>query len=150
MLVQLVHSSKIEIRAAVFCGLANLLISAASALFSRPPYWCLLGLAVYLIGLSLAAWARAANPFFVRELKMPPRLIVTGPYHYLRHPGYVGFVLMSVGAFFAGGSSVYAVPFLLAYLLILWRRVRCEDKLLYGELNNETSDATLRLSSRAL
>ena len=141
-----------EIRAAIFCGLANLLISCASLLINLPAWehWRWLALFPYGLGLWLVAWAKAENPFFVRELKMPPRLIVTGPYRYLRHPGYVGFVLMSVGAFLAGGSSVYAVPFLLAYLLILWRRVRCEDKLLYGELNNETSDATLRLSSRAL
>lgn len=143
---QLAVLSKLEIRAAIFCGLTNLTISAVSVLFAHLTGLNWLGFIAYLNGFILVAWAKAENPFFVRELKMPPRLIVTGPYHYLRHPGYVGFVLMSTGAFFAGGASSFALPFLLAYLLILWRRVRCEDKLLYGESNHET----LRLSSRAL
>lgn len=122
-----------EIRAAFICWLGNILVGLLALPVTHPSAsrW-LSGLALYLLGLACVMAAKAVNPFFVPALINPPYLVTTGIYRWLRHPGYIGFVLSSTGWFWACGASVWAVPFLLSYLLILWRRVRRENHLLYG------------------
>lgn len=92
-----------------------------------------IGLSLWVLGVALVATARASNPHFVPELVRPPHLITSGIYRWLRHPGYLGFVVNSCGVFIAGGCLTWAAPVLIAYLLIIWRRVRAENKLLYGD-----------------
>jgi len=58
------------------------------------------GLAVFLLGLALAVWARV---YLGRNWGMPmsqkddPELVTSGPYHRVRHPIYSGIILAMVG-----------------------------------------------------
>jgi len=76
------------------------------------------------------------------------RLVRAGPYSFLRHPGYTGFVLMAVG-FAVGFSSVVgltAIPLLLLPGLIY--RMNVEEKLLieqFGDGYREYARVTKRL-----
>ena len=60
--------------------------------------WC--GLAVWLLGLALAVWARL---YIGRNWGMPmsrkddPDLVTSGPYHLIRHPIYTGIILGLIG-----------------------------------------------------
>jgi len=55
----------------------------------------LLGLAVFVPGWALAIWSMVVNPFFEKTVRIQTehghRVIDSGPYAYMRHPGYVGF-----------------------------------------------------------
>ncbi len=55
----------------------------------------LLGLALFVPGWALINWSMVANPFFEKTVRIQSdrghRVIDTGPYVYVRHPGYIGF-----------------------------------------------------------
>src|SRR5579859_7028862 len=63
-----------------------------------------IGLAVFLLGLALAVWARV---YLGRNWGMPmtektdPELVTTGPYSTVRHPIYSGLILAMIGTMVA-------------------------------------------------
>ena len=63
--------------------------------------WLLgIGLAVFVIGLALAVWARVylgRNWGMPMSQKADPDLVTTGPYGSIRHPIYSGIILAMVG-----------------------------------------------------
>ena len=59
-----------------------------------------IGLAIFLLGLALAVWARTylgRNWGMPMSKKMDPELVTTGPYHTVRHPIYSGIILAMLG-----------------------------------------------------
>jgi len=84
--------------------------------------WLLgIGLAIFVVGLALAIWARV---YLGRNWGMPmshkadPELVTTGPYERIRHPIYSGIILGMVGTAIA--VSLYwliAAAILGAYFL---------------------------------
>jgi protein-S-isoprenylcysteine O-methyltransferase Ste14 len=85
-----------------------------------PALWGI-GLAVFVLGLGLAVWARV---YIGRNWGMPmstkddPELVTTGPYRTIRHPIYTGIILGMVGTAIA--ITVYwliAVVVLGAYFI---------------------------------
>lgn len=74
------------------------------------------GLAVFLLGLALAIWARlylGRNWGMPMSEKADPELVTTGPYRTIRHPIYSGIILAMVGTTIA--VSLY---WLIAVLLL--------------------------------
>lgn len=58
------------------------------------------GLAVWLLGLALAVWARRCigmNWGMPMTRKDDPDLVTTGPYRFIRHPIYAGVILGAAG-----------------------------------------------------
>jgi protein-S-isoprenylcysteine O-methyltransferase Ste14 len=58
------------------------------------------GLALFLLGLGLAVWARlyiGRNWGTPMSHKKEPELVTTGPYHRIRHPIYTGLILAMLG-----------------------------------------------------
>jgi protein-S-isoprenylcysteine O-methyltransferase Ste14 len=85
------------------------------------PWLQVIGLAIFLLGLALAVWARV---YLGRNWGMPmsekadPELVTTGPYSTVRHPIYSGIILAMIGTTIA--VSLYwlvAVVLLGAYFL---------------------------------
>jgi protein-S-isoprenylcysteine O-methyltransferase Ste14 len=59
-----------------------------------------IGLALFVVGLALAVWARiyiGRNWGLPMSEKADPELVTTGPYHVIRHPIYSGIILAMVG-----------------------------------------------------
>ena len=59
-----------------------------------------IGLAIFILGLALAVWARVylgQNWGMPMSEKADPELVTTGPYHRVRHPIYSGIILAMVG-----------------------------------------------------
>jgi protein-S-isoprenylcysteine O-methyltransferase Ste14 len=59
-----------------------------------------IGLAIFLLGLALAVWARiylGRNWGMPMSEKADPELVTTGPYSVIRHPIYTGIILAMVG-----------------------------------------------------
>jgi protein-S-isoprenylcysteine O-methyltransferase Ste14 len=80
-----------------------------------------IGLAVFLLGLALAVWARlylGRNWGMPMSQKADPELVTTGPYRIIRHPIYSGIILAMIGTAIA--VSLYwlvAVVLLGAYFV---------------------------------
>jgi protein-S-isoprenylcysteine O-methyltransferase Ste14 len=67
-----------------------------------------IGLAVFLLGIALAVWARVyigTNWGMPMSRKVNPELVETGPYRKIRHPIYSGIILAMIGTAIA--VSVY-------------------------------------------
>lgn len=95
------------------------------------------GLAGIAAGLILIVWAIATNTFFSPVVRIQEerghRVITTGPYAYVRHPGYLGMVLASLASGPALGSLWSMLP-AAGYSLMVLRRVRLEDRFLQENL----------------
>ena len=104
---------------------------------SAPGAAWLLGLALFVPGWALAIWSMVVNPFFEKTVRLRTdhghRVIDSGPYAYVRHPGYVGFVgwILSTPLLLPSASAF--VPALLAVILLVIRTA-LEDRTLRAEL----------------
>ncbi len=80
------------------------------------------GIALALLGSLMTAWAMASNKFFYGVLRIAQKkghmVCMSGPYQYVRHPGYLGAILFdlatplilnSVWAFIPAMLTVYAI-----------------------------------------
>ncbi|MFP5366593.1 MAG: methyltransferase family protein [Actinomycetes bacterium] len=92
------------------------------------------GAGLLVAGVGLNAWALAerrrhsAGPY---ELERPEELVATGPYALTRHPMYVGWWMLQLGAGTLAGSS-WALTLLPAELLVEHRFVLEEEAALAG------------------
>jgi protein-S-isoprenylcysteine O-methyltransferase Ste14 len=98
-----------------------------------------LGAALVLLGDVLFVWAMAVNKFFSRTVRIQTErehvVVMTGPYRYVRHPGYVGWTILWLGLTLILGSLWAFIPALLAVALIVVRTA-LEDKTLKKELES--------------
>lgn len=106
--------------------------------WSVVPLWGVaLGYAALLSGIAITAWAQAVNPFFEPGVRIQAErhqyAIDTGPYRFVRHPGYISALLMFFGMAFALGSFWAIAPAALAAALLVLR-ASWEDRLLRAEL----------------
>jgi len=112
-------------------------LEARGGVSSAPGAAWLLGLAIFVPGWALAIWSMVANPFFEKTVRIQTdhghRVIDTGPYAYVRHPGYVGFVGWMLSTPLLLASDWAFVPALLA---VVWLVIRTalEDRTLHAEL----------------
>jgi protein-S-isoprenylcysteine O-methyltransferase Ste14 len=106
--------------------------------WSAVPGWvCGLGYVLFLAGMGLTAWAEAANKFFEVTVRIQTdrghKVIDTGPYAIVRHPGYVAGVLWCMGPPLCLGSLWALIPAgLTSALLVL--RTQWENQMLQAEL----------------
>jgi protein-S-isoprenylcysteine O-methyltransferase Ste14 len=105
----------------------------------HPVSWRLVGLgyALYVLGMALITRSQAVNKFFEQMVRIQTdrnhRVISTGPYSAVRHPGYAASLLMCLGEPLALGSLWALVPAAVACSLLILR-TRWEDATLAREL----------------
>lgn len=83
---------------------------------TRDPWVAGIGLAVFVLGLSLAIWARVylgRNWGAPMSEKREPELVTTGPYRWIRNPIYSGLILGMIGTAIAVGPYWLVVVALL-------------------------------------
>jgi len=98
---------------------------------ARPsPGLLLAGLLLILTGLLLRALAAG-------HIDKDRSLATAGPYGYVRHPLYVGSLLVGGGLVVAGGRWVLLPLFLALFLLIYGRSVRAEEEELAARFGPE-------------
>ena len=89
--------------------------------------WLLgIGLAIFVLGLALAVWARV---YLGRNWGMPmsqradPELVTTGPYGRIRHPIYSGFILgiagtaIAVSPYWLNAAAIFGAYFLFSAVI---------------------------------
>jgi protein-S-isoprenylcysteine O-methyltransferase Ste14 len=94
-------------------------------------------LTFFVLGQGLFSWAMASNKYFstcVRiQIDRGHTVATSGPYRYIRHPGYVGYTVSFLGMSLALGSLWAIIPAgLIACLLVV--RTALEDRTLQDEL----------------
>ncbi|MDH4241648.1 MAG: isoprenylcysteine carboxylmethyltransferase family protein [Phycisphaerae bacterium] len=104
----------------------------------------LIALIPFALGLAFAAWAMVANKFFEKGVAVQTErehvVITTGPYAYVRHPGYAGEVVAFITLPIALGSLWALLP--AAVGLSLWViRTFLEDTTLQKGLEGYTDYA---------
>jgi len=107
--------------------------------FSQLPPWVqIVALAGLAAGYALSVWALAVNRFFSPVVRIQTdrghHLITSGPYAWVRHPGYAGSLLAIVASGPALGSWWALLPAGVIVVLLL-RRVVIEDRFLHEHLD---------------
>jgi protein-S-isoprenylcysteine O-methyltransferase Ste14 len=96
-----------------------------------------LGLSLALAGGALSIWALAVNAFFEPSVRLQSdrghRVCTTGPYRFVRHPGYVGAMLVSFSLAFVVGSRWALIPAAVQALALIVR-TGYEDRMLRESL----------------
>ena len=100
---------------AAYADFVVAVLDATRFRWSSVPDWvCGVGYVPFLAGLGLVTWAEAVNKFFEPTVRIQTdrghRVIDTGPYAIVRHPGYVGFTLLFLGRSGVPGVGVGADP----------------------------------------
>ena len=96
------------------------------------------GLAVEVLGLFLAIWARrelGRNWSGEISIKVEHKLIRSGPYTLLRHPIYTGLLAMYVGTALVTGVRLAIIGIVIA-IFAYWRKIRLEEanlRVAFGE-----------------
>lgn len=102
------------------------------------PLWLsVVGFMLIALGYAFAAWAFAENRFFYSVVCIQPDrghvVCDTGPYRFVRHPGYAGNILALLGIVLALGSVGALVTAGLATIIAVIR-TGLEDQALHKEL----------------
>jgi len=103
-----------------------------------------IGFVGILVSNGLMFWAMKANPYSSATVEVQRerghRVITSGPYQYVRHPMYVGGILMAVSTPLALGSPVAFIPAVLLTAVVVVRTF-LEDKTLHEELEGYSAYA---------
>ena len=113
--------------------------------YSMPLWLWPVGLALFLAGAVLLTWAMGVNPFFEKTVRIQTdrghRVIDTGPYRFVRHPGYVGFFGWIVSTPLLLGSWWAFLPAILSVVALIVRTI-LEDRTLCQELRGYAAYAS--------
>lgn len=105
---------------------------------SELPLWLIvIGFVLVSLGYAFATWALAENRFFSSVVRIQADRAHTvcdsGPYRFVRHPGYAGIIIALFGIVLALGSLWAAIPATVASIIAMIRTV-LEDRTLQAEL----------------
>jgi len=103
-----------------------------------PIMFVAVGYVLLIAGIAVTAWEQAVNRFFEPGVRLQKEcgqhVISSGPYAFVRHPGYVGALMMFAGIALALGSWWALVPAAIAGALLVLR-TSWEDALLLARLD---------------
>jgi len=95
-------------------------------------------LLLYFAASMLFTWSMVSNQFFSTMVRIQSERAHTvesgGPYRFVRHPGYVGFIMTSLATPIALGS-VYAISMAAIVAILFVIRTALEDQTLMRELD---------------
>ncbi len=94
-------------------------------------------LVLVVLGFSFSSWAIVSNAFFAGPVRIQEErghaVCSSGPYRFVRHPGYAGWILSGIAMPVMLGSLWALIPAALAALFLV-ARTSLEDKTLQEEL----------------
>lgn len=102
-----------------------------------PAFCAPLGLVILLAGLVLRAWSmQTLSDAYTRTLRVTNQqsVVERGPYRLVRHPGYLGSLIIWCGFALASGSAVIVGTIAALLVPMYARRIDAEEALLDREL----------------
>ena len=112
-------------------------LEARQGTLSLPVVVWPVGLGIFTLASFVLVWSMVVNPFFEKTVRIQTdqghRVIKSGPYACVRHPGYVGFTSWILATPLLLGSAWALIPAALSILAILIR-TSLEDRTLRAEL----------------
>ncbi|WP_200943820.1 MULTISPECIES: isoprenylcysteine carboxylmethyltransferase family protein [unclassified Rhizobium] len=119
---------------------------------SVPSAIVVLGYGLLAAGIAVTTWAQAVNRFFEPGVRLQrergQHVVTSGPYAFVRHPGYSGALMLSAGITLALGSWWALLPAAAAGAILVLR-TRWEDALLHSGLE-DYADYARRVRFRLL
>lgn len=110
-----------------------------------PDWVTLVGYILFTAGYYGTAWAQSVNRHFESSVRIQTdrdhKVIDTGPYARIRHPGYAFAILMTVGMALSLGSLYALIPVALCTILLAFRTL-AEEAELHKGLQGYTEYAT--------
>jgi protein-S-isoprenylcysteine O-methyltransferase Ste14 len=103
------------------------------ALFPMDIVEGLVALAVMLVGLGLRVWAAVTlGGYYTRTLTTTKnhRVVTTGPYSWVRHPAYLGVILLWSGFGVLSSSLAIAFLFPVVFVAVYLYRISVEERML--------------------
>ena len=117
-----------------------------------PLAWSMAGMAACFGASVLVAWAMVTNRFFSAVIRIQSdrgqTVVDSGPYAYLRHPGYTGAMAFTMATPLALGSYNALIPAALTSAVLVLRTA-LEDRTLHTELAGYP-DYARRVQSRLI
>jgi protein-S-isoprenylcysteine O-methyltransferase Ste14 len=125
----------------VFGGLAAGLALAAIGILRLPgpALWLVVGLTIAWAGMLVRFWAVVilAELFTTRVVVLKDqRVVSSGPYGYVRHPSYLGLLIMFFGLGLALGSPASALAMVAIPAVGIVKRIRVEEAALVTALGS--------------
>lgn len=100
-------------------------------------YYLILGYLLYIISCILINWAMMVNPHFEATVRIQKdrehKVITSGPYKLIRHPGYLSGILWAMSVPMILGSVYGFIPSIVGIIIFIIR-TGLEDKTLLDEL----------------
>ena len=112
-----------------------------------PPVAGSAGVAVMAAGLGLRAWSmRTLGAYYSRTLRTTSdqRVVEYGPYRVLRHPGYLGSIMVWTGFAVTSGSAAATVGVAALMGNAYSRRIASEEAMLAGRFGSVYADYSQR------
>jgi len=116
-----------------------------------PMFIYIIGYIVYIFSQFVNLWAMRTNNFFSFTVRIQKdrgqEVVQNGPYHFIRHPGYVGGILMAISSSLVLGSLWALIPASIVTILLIIRTY-LEDITLQKELqgyNEYSKEVRFRL-----
>ncbi len=104
---------------------------------SLPFGFVYVGSILFALALALITWVVVVNPFAEKSVRIQTerghRVVTSGPYRFVRHPMYVGMILLFVSIAFVWGSVWVLTLDAVMAVLMIWRTAR-EDRTLRQKL----------------
>lgn len=102
-----------------------------------PFHFTYIGLGFYFLSLLFSIWPMLLNSFFGETVRIQNdkdhKVVATGPYRNVRHPGYLDMLVCSLPIPFAFGSIYSFIPVSIMILLV-FLKTYFEDETLQNEL----------------
>ena len=133
--------SNILVTAGVLAGFIAGLVLAIHQAWSLPDpaLWLGVGLIVAWSGMLLRLWAvRTLGAFFTTTVVVRPEqpVVASGPYRYVRHPAYLGLLVLFLGLGLTLGDLASAMAMVVLPAIALAWRIRVEEAALRSELGS--------------
>jgi protein-S-isoprenylcysteine O-methyltransferase Ste14 len=119
---------------------APILSSRKVAVLPRRGLLFWVGMSAMITGLVVRSWAnRVLGASYTRTLRIvqEQRVMQEGPYHLVRHPGYLGTLLVWLGAAVALGNWVIMTAAGIVMLRAYRRRIETEERMLLDNFGDE-------------
>jgi protein-S-isoprenylcysteine O-methyltransferase Ste14 len=105
------------------------------------------GLAIMLFGLLMRVWAaRTLGEFYTRTLRVTEnqQIVEKGPYKFVRHPGYLGVIMLYTGFGVASGNWIATMAIVVFALIAYTYRIKREEAMLIAAFGDRYRDYMTR------